>query len=241
MERCSIQDGTAFHLCQDEVVTVGPQRSERRSDALSKARIVRAAVETLDDGGIEALTFRALASRLSTGAGAIYHHVTNKNDLLAAAVDDLMGPVLAREAPEETPRDVRAVMLAAFDAIVAHPWLGTQLVAAPWQPVVFRLLECVGTGLSDLGVPADAQFDAASVLVHHLLGVASQYDAGRALEGMQHGRTAFLDSARLQMIQGDPTGEHPFMARIAQQLAEHDDREQFGAGVDIILAGVATL
>jgi len=202
---------------------------------------VRAAIETLDEGGADALTFRALAARLSTGPGAIYHHVTNKNDLLSSAVDDLMRAVLAPSAPEGTHPDIRAVMLAAFDAITAHPWLGTQLVTAPWQPAVLRLLDRVGTELSRLGVPAGAQFDAASVLVHHLLGVASQYDAGRTLAGMGHDRPGFLDAARLEMEQPDGDDEHPFMARIAQQLAAHDDREQFGAGVDIILAGVATL
>ena len=36
------------------------QRTERRTDALSKERIVEAAIEILDDEGEAALTFRAL-------------------------------------------------------------------------------------------------------------------------------------------------------------------------------------
>ena len=47
-------------------------RTERRTDALSKARIVEAAIKILDDEGEGALTFRALAARLATGSGAIY-------------------------------------------------------------------------------------------------------------------------------------------------------------------------
>ncbi|NBH07225.1 TetR/AcrR family transcriptional regulator, partial [Amycolatopsis sp. SID8362] len=34
---------------------------------------------------------------------------------------------------------------------------------------------------------------------------------------------------------------YPFVRKAATRLAEHDDREQFLAGVDIFLAGVATL
>ncbi|MBJ6764564.1 helix-turn-helix transcriptional regulator [Myxococcaceae bacterium JPH2] len=59
--------------------------SERREDALSRARIIEAAVELLDDEGESGLTFRALATRLATGAGAIYWHIANKNELLAHA------------------------------------------------------------------------------------------------------------------------------------------------------------
>ena len=43
------------------------QRTERRTDALSKERIVEAAIEILDDEGEAALTFRALSARLATG------------------------------------------------------------------------------------------------------------------------------------------------------------------------------
>jgi len=62
-------------------------RIPRRADALSKERIVEAAIEILDASGERALTFRALAAHLATGSGAIYWHVADKNELLAAATD----------------------------------------------------------------------------------------------------------------------------------------------------------
>ena len=70
------------------------QRTERRADALSKERIVEAAIEILDADGESALTFRALAARLATGSGAIYWHVANKDDLLAATTDDVIARVM---------------------------------------------------------------------------------------------------------------------------------------------------
>ena len=48
-------------------------------------------------------------------------------------------------------------------------------------------------------------------------------------------RATFLDSTRSAVTD---TGDYPFLTRIASQFAEHDDREQFQAGVDIILAGI---
>ena len=38
----------------------------------------------------------------------------------------------------------------------------------------------------------------------------------------------------------DPA-EYPFVHQVATQLREHDDREQFLAGVDLILAGIGTV
>ncbi|KRA25025.1 hypothetical protein ASD65_11765 [Microbacterium sp. Root61] len=32
----------------------------------------------------------------------------------------------------------------------------------------------------------------------------------------------------------------PFLKRIGRQLAEHDDRDQFRAGIEIILAGIGS-
>ncbi len=70
----------------------------RRTDALSKDRIVEAAIEILDAGGESALTFRALAARLTTGTGAIYWHVANKDELLEAATDDVIDRVMTEVA-----------------------------------------------------------------------------------------------------------------------------------------------
>ena len=72
------------------LMAIKAQRAERRTDALSKQRIVAAAIEILDAGGESALTFRALAARLATGSEAIYRHVASKNELLTAATDDVI-------------------------------------------------------------------------------------------------------------------------------------------------------
>lgn len=214
-------------------------RADRRTVALSKPQIVGVAIEILDAGGVDSLTFRALAARLSTGAGAIYHHVSNREELLAAAAAAVMAAVLTGADSNEPGQGIRAVLVGVFDTITAHPWVGTQLAAAPWQPAVLQLLERVGSELDGLDVPAASQFDAASVLVQYLVGVASQYDAGSRLPGMEMGRPAFLVSATSAATHGDGD-DFPFLSRIGRQIAEHDDRDQFRAGIEIILAGIGS-
>ena len=217
------------------------QRTERRTDALSRERIVEAAIEILDTDGENALTFRALAARLATGSGAIYHHVASKNELLAAATNAVITQVMSGVAGGAEPQQaIRAIALGVFDAIDAHPWVGTQLSREPWQTAVLHVFEGIGEQLQALGVPERAQFDSASALVNYILGLAGQYAAGARLIPRDTNRTAFLATVAAQWAQLDPT-DYPFIHQVAAQLRDHDDREQFLAGIDLILAGIATV
>jgi AcrR family transcriptional regulator len=214
------------------------ERTERRADALSKERIVEAAIEILDADGESALTFRALAARLATGSGAIYWHVANKNELLAAAADDVIARVMTEVVSGAEPRDaIRAIALGVFDAIDAHPWVGAQLSREPWQSAMLQILERAGGQLQALGVPERAQFNCASALVNYVLGLAGQYAAAARLLPRETDRSAFLATIAARWAQLDPAA-YPFVRQVAAQLAGHDDREQFLAGIDLILAGV---
>ncbi|AXK80579.1 TetR/AcrR family transcriptional regulator [Pseudolabrys taiwanensis] len=213
------------------------QRIVRRADALSKARIVEAAIEILDARGEAALTFRALATQLETGSGAIFWHIGDRNGLLAAATGDVLSRALAKVAKEAAPRAaIRAIALAVFDTIDAHPWAGAHLSREPWHSTVGEIFERIGEWLQPLGVPVDAQFDCASALTNYILGVAGQNAANaRTLPGGTD-RKAWLESMATGWIQDDPDSR-PFLRQVAAQLSEHDDRQQFVAGVDFILAG----
>jgi AcrR family transcriptional regulator len=217
------------------------KRAQRRTDGLSKEVIVRAAAAILDDGGEAALTFRALTARLSTGYGAIYHHVANKSDLLAAATDAVIAGVLGDAVVEAEPREaLRTVSLGLFDAIDAHPWVGAQLSREPWRPALLEIYERIGELLAALDVPGRALFDAAGALVNYVLGVAGQNAANARLAAGEADREALLGAVAARWASLDPD-EYPFVHQAANRLREHDDREQFLAGVDIFLAGVATL
>jgi AcrR family transcriptional regulator len=223
------------------MVVTSRQRSARRSDALSKERIVEAAIALLDADGESGLTFRALGARLATGSGAIYWHVANKDELLAATTEQIITHAMADGVRDTDPREaIRAIALGMFDAIDAHPWVGAQLARAPWQQAMLHIFDGIGHQLQALGVPEHAQFDCGSALVNYILGVAGQNAANARLLPRGTDRRAFLTAMADQWSQLDPAA-HPFIHRIAAQLRDHDDREQFLAGVDLILAGIETL
>jgi AcrR family transcriptional regulator len=216
------------------------QRTERRTDALSKERIVETAIEILDTDGESALTFRALTARLATGAGAIYHHVASKDELLAATTDQVIAGVMTEVVSGAEPREaIRVIALGVFDAINAHPWVGTQLSREPWQFAVMQILESVGEQLQVLGVPGRAQFDCASALANYVLGLAGQYAAAARLLAQETDRSAFLATIAARWARLDPA-QYPFVHQVAAQLPGHDDREQFLTGINLILAGITT-
>ncbi|TQK72137.1 MULTISPECIES: TetR family transcriptional regulator [unclassified Nocardioides] len=56
----------------------------RRDDVVARA------IEVLDAHGLDALSMRRLAGDLGVQPGALYHHFTNKDALLAAIADEIL-------------------------------------------------------------------------------------------------------------------------------------------------------
>jgi AcrR family transcriptional regulator len=213
------------------------RRSTRRTDPLSQERLVDAAIEILDTGGEDALTFRLLAERLSTGSGAIYHHVADKDELLKATASRVIASAIdGRSLQREPAEAIRSTAAAVFDAVDTHPWVGAQLAREPWQLAVIRLFETFGQLVHELGVPGLAQFNTASTLVNYILGLAGHYAAGARALGPETDRAAFLRGIAEQWEQLDPA-TFPFMHSVSAGLDQHDDRTQFVAGIDLILTG----
>ena len=90
-----------------------------------------------------------------------------------------------------------------------------------------------------LGVPEQARFDAATTLLSFILGLAGQYAVASRYFAAGTNRTGFLRTIAAQWTQLDPA-QHPFVRQVAAHLPEHDDREQFLAGIDLILAGLGS-
>ncbi|MFC0540117.1 TetR/AcrR family transcriptional regulator C-terminal domain-containing protein [Kutzneria chonburiensis] len=98
---------------------------------LRRDQVVEAALELLDEVGLDAFTTRALTDRLGVQRGALYWHVKSKQELLAAVTELVVAPVFADTGDDsgdwaddlvEFAHRLRAAMLAHRD--------GARLVAA---------------------------------------------------------------------------------------------------------------
>jgi AcrR family transcriptional regulator len=213
--------------------------SQRREESLTRDRIIEASIELLDSSGEGGLTFRTLSERLATGAGAIYWHIANKSDLMTAACNAIIAQTMTAHMVGATPKaTIRTLALGMFDAINAHPWVGSALIRAELQSPMVRVVERIGQQVRALGVPKEKQWAAVSALFSYILGVGGQNAANGQLartRGLNRGD--FLDAMSTVWSQLNPE-EYPFVRSVAAQLRVHDDRVDFLAGIDLILKGI---
>lgn len=137
--------------------------------------------------------------------------------------------------PEAT---IRALALGMFDAIDAHPWVGSALTRAPGQLPIVRIVERIGQQVRELGVPDEKQWATVSALLHYVLGVSGQNAANtHVARELGAERSNLLDQVATAWSELD-SDEYPFTRSVAAQLREHDDRADFLAGIDLILGGM---
>ncbi|GLY77417.1 TetR/AcrR family transcriptional regulator C-terminal domain-containing protein [Actinoallomurus iriomotensis] len=87
-----------------------------------RVEVVRAAIELLDEVGLDGLTMRLLAARLGVRASALYRHYPSKQALLDAMVAHLATPPAAAPPPPEGPWDerLRHVATGVREVMLAH-------------------------------------------------------------------------------------------------------------------------
>jgi hypothetical protein len=90
------------------------------------------------------------------------------------------------------------------------------------------------------GVPAGAEFASVSALTNYILGVGGLNAANARGAATGTNRADFLTTVAAEWANLDPD-EFPFTRDVAGQLRDHDDREQFLAGIDLILNGIRLL
>ncbi|GAA3903653.1 hypothetical protein GCM10022244_12330 [Streptomyces gulbargensis] len=156
-------------------------------NTLTPDQIVRAAIELLDDEGLDGLNMRSLGARLGTAATAVYWHIKTKDELVRLAGDAVWHEVELPDLDATGWRPAAAAMAGSMHAMLTrHPWLGqafgSHLLYGPGKSRhddhSLALYEKAGFA------PADADRAAATVFVYVLgsaLGAAAQVSLTRRL------------------------------------------------------------
>ena len=101
------------------------------SHRLSSARLVDAALEIIDEAGVEALTMKRLAGHLGVSTMAAYKHVRDKEALLVLAADELVGRQLRSSRHSiEWENEVRRHVRRSLQLQARHPWASDALLRA---------------------------------------------------------------------------------------------------------------
>lgn len=112
-----------------------------------------AGIEYADDRGIEALTVRELGRAMGAAATAIYRYFPNKEDLLSAMRDQLLGEVVRDVNLEGEPRTLITDLACSFRAVCRkHPCLSQLMVLSRLEgPTADALPVLVGGAVQKLG------------------------------------------------------------------------------------------
>jgi hypothetical protein len=170
--------------------------------------------------------------------------VSSKDELLDRASDHVLAGVLSTT--EEHPANddpiagLRSIAVALFDVVAERPWLGAYFMRDTGvQPNALRLYERLGQQVLRLGLSPQQSFYAVSAVLGFVVGIAAdlgQKPPSEVLDGTMT-RDEYLAQYVDEWRALDPEA-FPFVHTIVEQFAGHDDREQFRAGLDLLLAGL---
>ena len=208
------------------------QRRRPRTDGLTLARIVVAALEVVDHDGLEALTVRRLAEHLGTGSASLYRHVSSRDDLLVHLVDHVIGEVEpplerwpSRRKVEHLAAELRRVLMGhpnLVPALTASPLLGPNALAGSEQ----ALRHLIGVGFAPaVAVPAYL------ALVDYVLGTVF-FDTSGA------GRSVSAGSAVRARGAVPPAGGLPTLLVHLEELTLPSAEDVFSFGLTTFLDGL---
>ena len=152
-----------------------PDPSAEPRTPLSRERVLRAAVDLADTGGIASLSMRKLAQALGVEAMSLYNHVANKDDLLDGMVDLVFGEIGLPPRGADWKTALRQRAIAARAVLARHPWaIGLMESRSTPGPATLRHHDAVIGCFREAGFSIALAAHAYSVLDSYIYGFALQ-------------------------------------------------------------------
>jgi AcrR family transcriptional regulator len=203
------------------VATDAVPRAEPRG-RLSRERVLRAAIDHADAGGLQALTMRTLAEMLEVAPMALYRHVANKDELLDGMIDVVVGEIDPPETGVDWKTAVRRRILSARRALLRHPW-ASRVMESRTEPTPTVL----GYMDSMIGMFRAGGFSID--LVHHAMHAMGSRLMGFTQELFND--TADVDPAVEADMWRAMADRYPNIAGLVE-IVMHDDASVVGGGCD---------
>jgi AcrR family transcriptional regulator len=200
---------------------------------LSTERVMRAAIQLADEGGIDALTMRRLGQALRVEAMSLYKHVANKDDILDRLVDLVEAEIELPSDAKHWAEAVRACAVSAHQVLQRHPW-ACNLLMTRFRPSRMRYMNWLLGQLREAGFSPDLAYHGYHVLDGHILGF-TLWEAGHAIDPEQLADVAKTYLPRLRLA------DYPYLAEhVEQHLASAGTtgKSGFEFGLDVILDGL---
>jgi AcrR family transcriptional regulator len=203
---------------------------------ITRERIVAAALELLNDKGMEGITVRALAGRLGVQAPALYWHVSNKQELLDEMSTAVMRRVIDALSTVPPGADWRAD-LAAYGRVLRAEYLlhrdGARIFSGTRfsDPNVVKAKESWLARLVAAGFVLSEADDA--------IDLVTAFVVGFVIEEQERTQPSGDDPNRYALAERDAwLGEGAELVKAAGHQRDEGD-ERFGRHLGIVLDGLA--
>ena len=215
--------------------------SGRARAELSRDRILAAALELIDAGGLNTLNMRDLGQALGASTMSVYRHFRNKSELLDAVVDHVVEGFAPPVMEGAWQVQARTLSLRVRAAMLAHPELADQIGREFRRSAIsLQVNAAIIERLRQAGVPR-------SLLPDTYWAISSYTNGYALLEAQSHRRRrgsagpgADADRVRkLAAMLDQVEGLEPDVSRDAAiVLARPLDDRQFLFGLDCLIKGI---
>jgi AcrR family transcriptional regulator len=202
--------------------------------ALTRELVIQAAIRMADESGLAALSMRKLAKSLGVEAMSLYHHVSNKSELIGGMTDAVVGKIQCPELGPGWQAAMRQRANSAHQVLGEHPW-ATHLIVSCGSigPALLRYTNATVGCLVEAGFSYELADRAWNAIDSHIYGFILQ-EQNFPFQPEDYAETA---SAHLHLI---PVDRFPYMHELASQViaGTHHGIQDFNFGLDLILAGL---
>ena len=209
-----------------------------RRPALSRAAIVAEALRIVDAEGVDAVSMRRVADHFGTGPASLYAHVSNREELLLLAADEVAAEV---PLPEVNPRRWRVQLLQLLTdiraAMVRHGDIAAMSIGRiPVHPHTLRIADRMMGLLAAGGMPPKDAALAADLLPLYVVAVAFE-EGVEAVTGRRNGEDYHQQVA--EVWSQLPPADYPAVTALMPHLFTAGDAdERFRFGLEVLLDGL---
>jgi AcrR family transcriptional regulator len=203
---------------------------------LTRKLIIGAAIELIEQDGVDAVSMQRLASELGCGVVSLYHHVPSRSALLDGVADAVMSGIAVTSVPgTEWQEQVRAQARAFRQITRAHPRCAMVVISRPASSAaIVRPAEDALATLRAAGFGRAEAVRIVRAFVAYIVG--SVLPVAAVSPGLADGG-GDGDRPRPRLR----AAEFPQVTDLAPELSNSDDEAGFEFGLDLLIRAVAAL
>jgi AcrR family transcriptional regulator len=201
---------------------------------LTRERVLRAAIKSADDGGIDALSMRKLAQSLKVEAMSLYNHVANKGEVLDGITDIVVGEIGVPPIGSDWQAAMRQRATSAHEMLLRHPWASLLIVSrANVGPAMLRYVDATIGCLREAGFSYEMADRAWNAIDSHVYGFTLQ-EFNFPFDPSEYA------SAAKEFLPMIPVAKFPYLNALSQQVIDgtHHGVHDFEFGLQLILDGL---